>query len=111
CYLRPRGPVLGISPFNFPLNLVAHKVAPALAVGTSILLKPPPQAPGAAELLGDIFQKAAKFVNDDKESIPLAAFQVIQASNDLMAKAVSDSRISILSFTGSHPVGWMLRDR
>jgi acyl-CoA reductase-like NAD-dependent aldehyde dehydrogenase len=106
----PRGPVLGISPFNFPLNLVAHKVAPALAIGTSILLKPPPQAPGAAFLLACVFESAVREVAKVGE-IPLSAFQVIHASNDVMSKAVEDERISILSFTGSDKVGWMLRDR
>src|SRR5581483_8149193 len=54
----PRGPVLGIAPFNFPLNLVAHKVAPALACGASIVLKPPPQAPGPARALEEIAKDA-----------------------------------------------------
>lgn len=108
---QARGPVLGISPFNFPLNLVAHKVAPALAIGAPILLKPPPQAPGAAVLLAQIFEIAVREASDAKESVPLSAFQVIHAPNDVMAKAVSDHRISVLSFTGSDKVGWMLRDK
>src|SRR5450755_791753 len=55
---RPVGPVVGISPFNFPLNLAAHKVAPALAVGAPLVLKPPPQAPSAALILAEIAQRA-----------------------------------------------------
>ncbi len=107
----PRGPVLGISPFNFPLNLVAHKVAPALACGTSILLKPPPQAPGASHLLAEIFEQAAKEVSDANEQVPLSAFQVINASNEVMAKAIDDTRMEILSFTGSDKVGMMLQQK
>jgi glyceraldehyde-3-phosphate dehydrogenase (NADP+) len=110
-FFRPRGPVLGITPFNFPLNLVAHKVAPALAVGTSILLKPPPQAPSASALLAEVFEKAARAVSDSSEAIPLSAFQMLSAPNDVMARALEDPRLSILSFTGSHQVGWSLRDR
>ena len=107
----PRGPVLAISPFNFPLNLVAHKVAPALAVGASVLLKPPPQAPGASKILAEIFEKAAKAASDARDQIPLGAFQVLSASNDVMSRAVTDSRISVFSFTGSDHVGWMLQGK
>lgn len=107
----PRGPILGITPFNFPLNLVAHKVAPALAVGAPIILKPPPQAPGASQILGEVFESAAQKVSDSREGIPTSAFQIVQASNDLIQKMLDDERIEILSFTGSDKVGWMLRDR
>ncbi len=109
--LKPRGPVLGISPFNFPLNLVAHKVAPALAVGTSIILKPPPQAPGAATLLAEVFEKAVLEISDSIESVPPGVFQILNGTNDIIGKIIADERISILSFTGSHLVGWALRDR
>jgi glyceraldehyde-3-phosphate dehydrogenase (NADP+) len=105
----PRGPVLGITPFNFPVNLVAHKVAPALAAGCSILIKSAPQTPGGAALLAEIFEKAAKEVSDARDTIPLAALQVVSCSNDVAAIAVTDSRISTLSFTGSTKVGWILQ--
>lgn len=107
--LVPRGPVLGIAPFNFPLNLVAHKVAPALAVGAPILVKPAPQAPGAARVLAEIFVEAASAVADAREKVPLAAMQVFGAPNDVASLAVRDERLSVLSFTGSANVGWMLQ--
>ncbi len=108
-YWVPRGPVLAISPFNFPLNLAAHKVAPALACGASVILKPPPQAPGATVILAEIFAEAAKQVSDSREIVPLDAFQLIHASNEVMARAVSDTRLKTLSFTGSQAVGWKLQ--
>ncbi len=110
-FWQPRGPILGISPFNFPLNLVAHKVAPALAIGASILLKPPAQAPGAACLLAEVFEKAAFEVSDAYEKVPLSAFQVIHATNETFGPAIQDPRMSILSFTGSDKAGWFLRDQ
>ncbi|MFI5348406.1 MAG: aldehyde dehydrogenase family protein [Elusimicrobiota bacterium] len=107
----PRGPILAIAPFNFPLNLIAHKVAPALAVGASVIVKPPPQAPGAARILAEIFEAAAAEASDARERIPLAALQVLSAPNEVLAKAVADPRIAILSFTGSDKVGWMLQEK
>jgi acyl-CoA reductase-like NAD-dependent aldehyde dehydrogenase len=107
----PRGPVLAITPFNFPLNLVAHKVAPALAVGASVILKPPPQAPGAAVLLADVFARVAKRVSDATEVIPPTVLQVLAATNEVIEHAVTDSRVSILSFTGSDKVGWLLQQK
>jgi len=109
-YFEPRGPVLAITPFNFPLNLVAHKLAPALAVGASVLLKPPPQAPGAAVLLAEIFAAAAQAVSREcGEDIPLTTLQVVHGANDTISKAVTDPRIAVLSFTGSDTVGWHLQ--
>lgn len=105
----PRGPILAIAPFNFPLNLVAHKVAPALAVGASVIVKPPPQAPGASRLLAEIFAAAAAEASDAREKIPAAALQVVNGPNDVVARAVTDPRIAILSFTGSDKVGWALQ--
>ena len=107
--LVPRGPVLAITPFNFPLNLVAHKVAPALAVGAPILVKPAPQAPGPSHLLADIFAAARAAVADARESIPAAALQVLSAPNDVASQAVRDDRLAVLSFTGSAAVGWTLQ--
>jgi glyceraldehyde-3-phosphate dehydrogenase (NADP+) len=110
-YWYPRGPVLGITPFNFPLNLVAHKVAPALAAGCSILIKPAPQTPGAAVLLAEIFAQAAAQAGDAREQIPLSLFQVVSTSNEVAEMAVSDSRITSVSFTGSVAVGWKLQEK
>ena len=107
----PRGPVLGITPFNFPLNLVAHKVAPALAAGCPILIKPAPQAPGAASLLAKLFAQAAKTASDFQEQISASVLQVISCSNEVASAAVTDSRIATLSFTGSTSVGWMLQQK
>jgi acyl-CoA reductase-like NAD-dependent aldehyde dehydrogenase len=105
----PRGPVLAIGPFNFPLNLITHKVAPALASGCSVLIKPPPQAPGAATLLGQIFEKAAALVSDAREKVPPGLLQVVHGPNDVVGRAITDPRIATLSFTGSDKVGWMLQ--
>lgn len=107
----PRGPVLAIAPFNFPLNLIAHKAAPALAAGATVVIKPPPQAPGAAALLAEIFEKTAREVSDARDRIPLAALQVVSADNEIVAEALTDPRIQTLSFTGSDKVGWMLQQK
>jgi acyl-CoA reductase-like NAD-dependent aldehyde dehydrogenase len=102
----PRGPVLGITPFNFPLNLVAHKVAPALAVGAPVVVKPAPRTPLSALLLGELLAETA---------LPAGAFSVLplpatDAGNaDTMALA-ADPRLPVVSFTGSGPVGWRIAD-
>lgn len=108
-YWFARSPVLAIAPFNFPLNLVAHKVAPALAVGAPVIVKPPPQAPGCAMLLADIFQEARQADAAVHGAIPRAALQVVAAANDVTGRAVTDPRIGTVSFTGSQKVGWMLQ--
>lgn len=107
--LAPRGPVLAIAPFNFPLNLVAHKVAPALAIGAPVLVKPAPAAPGPTRILAEIFAEAASAVGDARETVPLAAMQALSAPNDVSAIAVRDERLTVLSFTGSAQVGWALQ--
>ncbi|MBK9294104.1 MAG: aldehyde dehydrogenase family protein [Oligoflexia bacterium] len=104
----PRGPVLAIAPYNFPLNLVAHKVAPALAVGASVIIKPPPQAPKASEILTQIFQAA---IRDLKESVDVNVIQVISPTNEDLSIAFDDARITTLSFTGSDSVGWYLKSK
>jgi glyceraldehyde-3-phosphate dehydrogenase (NADP+) len=104
-----RGPVLAISPFNFPLNLVAHKLAPALAVGAPVLLKPAPQTPGAALILAEIFERVLATRADIAKEVPASVFQVIHSSNEVIAQAVKDPRLSVLSFTGSDKVGWHLQ--
>ena len=96
----PIGPILGITPFNFPLNLVAHKVAPAVASGNPILIKPAPQAPLTALRLGQILVDAGW---------PAGAISVLPCANEVAAKLVADERPSMLSFTGSAPVGWELK--
>jgi acyl-CoA reductase-like NAD-dependent aldehyde dehydrogenase len=96
----PIGPVLGITPFNFPLNLVAHKVAPALAAGNSILIKPAPQTPLTALLLGEVAVDAG---------IPQGGLNVLPCDNALAEQLVIDPRFTLLSFTGSAAVGWLLR--
>ena len=97
----PRGPVLGIAPFNFPLNLVAHKVAPAIAVGAPIVLKPAPATPLSALLLGELLAET---------NLPAGAWSVLPVPNEVAAGLVRDPRLPVVSFTGSVPVGWSIRD-
>lgn len=96
----PRGPVLGIAPFNFPLNLVAHKVAPAIAVGAPILVKPAPATPLSALLLGEIIAET---------DLPPTMVSVLPVPNERMSSLVSDPRLPVVSFTGSGPVGWSIQ--
>ncbi|WP_327288449.1 aldehyde dehydrogenase family protein [Streptomyces sp. NBC_01198] len=97
-----RGPVLGIAPFNFPLNLVAHKVAPALAVGAPIILKPAPATPLSALLLGELLAEA--------EGLPAGSWSVLPVPNDRMPALVQDPRLPVISFTGSDTVGYAIAD-
>ncbi|WP_328606276.1 aldehyde dehydrogenase family protein [Amycolatopsis sp. NBC_00345] len=97
----PRGPVLGIAPFNFPLNLVAHKVAPALAVGAPIIVKPAPRTPLSALVLGEILGET---------ELPEGAFSVLPLGNEETQALVADPRLPVVSFTGSGPVGWSIAD-
>jgi acyl-CoA reductase-like NAD-dependent aldehyde dehydrogenase len=97
----PVGPVLAITPFNFPLNLVAHKVAPAMAAGCPILVKPAPQTPFTALALGELIVKAGW---------PEDAIAVLPLSNaDTAWMAEKEDRIKLVSFTGSAKVGWELK--
>jgi aldehyde dehydrogenase (NAD+) len=98
----PRGPVLGIAPFNFPLNLVAHKVAPAIAVGAPILVKPAPATPLTALVLGEIIAET---------DLPARMVSVLPVPNDAMGALVKDPRLPVISFTGSGPVGWSIREQ
>jgi acyl-CoA reductase-like NAD-dependent aldehyde dehydrogenase len=99
----PVGPILAITPFNFPLNLVAHKVAPALAAGCPIILKPAPQTPFTALALGEVILKAGW--NQE-------ALAVLPLSNaDTAWLAEKEDRIKLVSFTGSSKVGWELKAR
>ena len=97
----PRGPVLGISPFNFPLNLVAHKIAPAVAVGAPIVVKPAPKTPLSALLLREIFAET---------DLPAGAVSVIMVPDDRAPALVADPRLPVVSFTGSGPVGHAIRE-
>lgn len=105
CLVRrvARGPVLAIGPFNFPLNLLAHKIAPALAVGAPVVVKPPPQAPSAALLLGELIYELAP------KSWPNGFLSVLPCENDVAEQLVTDDRFCVLSFTGSDRVGWHLK--
>ncbi|HEY3196439.1 MAG TPA: aldehyde dehydrogenase family protein [Nitrospirales bacterium] len=98
----PIGPVLGITPFNFPLNLVAHKVAPALAVGNPIVLKPAPQTPLTSLLLGEVLGGL---------DLPQGMFSIVPCTNAVAERMVTDDRFAMLSFTGSAPVGWKLKSK
>ncbi len=97
----PLGPVFAITPFNFPINLVAHKVAPAIAAGCPIILKPAPQTPVTSLMLAEIVQESGW---------PEGALAVMPMSNEDAAVLVSDDRIKLLTFTGSAPVGWKLKN-
>lgn len=97
----PVGPVLAITPFNFPLNLVAHKAAPAMAAGCPVLIKPAPQTPFTALALGEVILKAGW---------PEEALAVMPLDNaDTCWLAEKEERIKLLSFTGSAKVGWELK--
>jgi acyl-CoA reductase-like NAD-dependent aldehyde dehydrogenase len=98
----PLGPIAGITPFNFPLNLVAHKVAPAIASGCTMVLKPAPQTPLTALLLAEAVQQAGW---------PDGALNVIPLSNEDAGLLITDDRLKMISFTGSGPVGWEIKRR
>jgi acyl-CoA reductase-like NAD-dependent aldehyde dehydrogenase len=96
----PLGPIAGITPFNFPLNLVAHKVAPAIAAGCPLVLKPAPQTPLTALLLAEAVQQAGW---------PDGGLNVLPLSNEDAGLLVTDERIKMISFTGSATVGWQIK--
>jgi len=96
----PLGPIAGITPFNFPLNLVAHKVAPAIACGCTMVLKPAPETPLTALLMAESVQQAGW---------PDGALNVIPLSNEDAGLLVSDERLKLISFTGSAAVGWEIK--
>jgi acyl-CoA reductase-like NAD-dependent aldehyde dehydrogenase len=101
-YVRhvPYGVVLAISPFNFPLNLVAHKVAPAIAVGAPIVVKPAPKTPLSALALAEIIAET---------DLPAGMVSVVNVRNEDAAALVADPRMPVVSFTGSGPVGWAIQ--
>ena len=96
----PIGPVAGISPFNFPLNLAAHKVAPAIAAGCSIVLKPPSKDPL-------IMLRVAQYL--DQTSLPKGAVSILPMDRPTGERMVADDRFKLLSFTGSPAVGWKMK--
>jgi glyceraldehyde-3-phosphate dehydrogenase (NADP+) len=98
----PIGPVLCITPFNFPLNLVAHKVAPCLAAGNALVLKPAPQTPLTSLLLGEVIMTT---------DLPSEAVNILPCSNALAGHMVEHPVFQALSFTGSVTVGWMLKGK
>jgi glyceraldehyde-3-phosphate dehydrogenase (NADP+) len=98
----PLGPVAAISPFNFPLNLAAHKLAPAIAAGDSIVLKPPSKDPLTMLTVAEIIERSG---------VPEGAVSVVpmtRAQGDVM---VADERFKLLTFTGSPSVGWRMKER
>jgi acyl-CoA reductase-like NAD-dependent aldehyde dehydrogenase len=98
----PLGAIAGITPFNFPLNLVAHKVGPAIACGCTMVLKPAPQTPLTALLVAEAVQQAGW---------PDGALNVLPLSNDDAGLLVTDERLKLISFTGSAAVGWDIKRR
>ena len=98
----PIGPCSFISPFNFPLNLVAHKVAPAIAVGCPFILKPASWTPIGALILGEILAET---------DLPKGAFSILPCRRDGADLFTTDERLKLLSFTGSPQVGWELKAR
>lgn len=98
----PVGPVSAITPFNFPLNLVAHKIAPAMATGCTIVLKPAPQTPFCALMLGELVRQAGW---------PAGGLNVLPLPNEQADALITDDRFKLLTFTGSSRVGWQLKSR
>ncbi|MCX7793668.1 MAG: aldehyde dehydrogenase family protein [Thermodesulfovibrionales bacterium] len=96
----PSGTVLGITPFNFPLNLVAHKIAPAIASGNPVIIKPSSKTPLTAIRLGELLIEAG---------IPEGCLSILPCSSEIVEEFIFDSRIKVLSFTGSASAGWRLK--
>ena len=98
----PVGPVAAISPFNFPLNLAAHKLSPAIAAGCSIVLKPPSKDPLTMLTVAEIV---------DSVGLPPGAVSILPMTRELGDKMVADDRFKLLTFTGSPSVGWRMKER
>ena len=96
----PIGPCSFISPFNFPLNLAAHKIAPAIAVGCPFVMKPASRTPLGAIIIGEVLAET---------DLPKGAFSILPASRDGADLFTTDERLKLLSFTGSPGVGWDLK--
>ncbi|MER6110234.1 aldehyde dehydrogenase family protein [Streptomyces hirsutus] len=97
----PKGVVLGIAPFNFPLNLCAHKIAPAIAAGVPIVLKPAPATPLSGLLIGELLAGT---------ELPAGSWSILPVPNDRMPALVQDERLPVISFTGSEKVGYAIMD-
>jgi acyl-CoA reductase-like NAD-dependent aldehyde dehydrogenase len=98
----PIGPIAAISPFNFPLNLAAHKLAPALAAGNTIVLKPPSKDPLTMLTVAEIIEQAG---------VPQGAVSILPMTRALGDRMVADERFKLLTFTGSPSVGWRMKER
>ena len=98
----PIGPCSFVSPFNFPLNLAAHKIAPAIAVGCPFVMKPASRTPLGAIIIGEVLAET---------DLPLGAFSILPAHRDGADLFTTDDRLKLLSFTGSPDVGWDLKSR
>jgi glyceraldehyde-3-phosphate dehydrogenase (NADP+) len=98
----PIGPITAITPFNYPLNLAAHKIAPAFAVGNPVILKPAMATPISSLLLGEIITAS---------NAPSGLFSVVPSYHEDCEALISDERIKMISFTGSPDVGWDLKKR
>jgi len=96
----PIGPCSFISPFNFPLNLAAHKIAPAIAVGCPFVMKPASKTPLGALIMGEVLAET---------DLPIGAFSILPCSRDGADLFTEDDRLKLLSFTGSPGVGWALK--
>ncbi len=96
----PKGVLAGISPFNFPLNLVAHKVGPAIASGNTIIIKPASNTPVSALMLAEVI---------DKTDLPKGAVSVLPASASDSSPLLEDERVKLITFTGSAKVGWWIK--
>jgi len=98
----PIGPIAAISPFNFPLNLAAHKLAPAIAAGNTIVLKPPSKDPLTMLTVAEIVERAG---------VPEGAVSILPMTRALGDRMVADERFKLLTFTGSPSVGWRMKER
>jgi acyl-CoA reductase-like NAD-dependent aldehyde dehydrogenase len=100
---EPLGVIDAITPFNFPMNLVAHKVGPAIAAGNTVVLKPASQTPLSAYFLAELLENAG---------LPKGSFNVVTGSGKVVGdQIVSDERVSVVTFTGSLSVGISIRNR
>lgn len=98
----PLGVIGAITPFNFPLNLVAHKVAPCLATNNTMVLKPASKTPLSALLLAEVLVEAG---------LPAGQVNVVTCTNEVVSRLVTDDRVKKISFTGSPAVGWQLKEK
>jgi acyl-CoA reductase-like NAD-dependent aldehyde dehydrogenase len=98
----PLSPISAIIPFNFPVLLAAHKLAPAIACGATMVLKPPPQDPLSTLLLGEIIRESG---------YPAGAVSILLCTNEVAAPLIDDPRVRMITFTGSARAGWAIRRR